>query len=204
MSEIKAVIWDIGNVLVRWDPRNLYRSRFESEAEMEHFLATVTTADWNLAQDKGRSFAEAVETLSAKHPEHAEMIALYDTHWIETLGGEIEGSVRLLEQLAANGVPVFGLTNFSAEKWPIFCEHYTFTKLFQDVIVSGIEKLIKPDPRIYQLAIERFGVEPASTLFIDDRLENAKGAEAVGMQGHHFISASVLETDLAHRWLTRV
>lgn len=197
MSEINAVIWDIGNVLVRWDPRFLYRSRFQSEEEMEHFLATVTTADWNLAQDKGRTFKNAVELLTAEYPEHADMIALYDTHWIETVGGTIDGSVRLLEQMKANGIPVYGLTNFSACKWPIFCETYEFTNLFEDVVVSGIEKLIKPDPRIYELAIERFGVEPGSTLFIDDRPENAKGAEAVGMRGHHFVSVDELARVLA-------
>ncbi|MEX0300420.1 MAG: HAD family hydrolase [Kordiimonas sp.] len=196
MSEIKAVIWDIGNVLVRWDPRFLYRSRFDSEEQMEHFLATVTTADWNLAQDEGRTFKEAVALLTAEYPEHADMIALYDTHWVETVGGTIDESVRLLEQLKANGMPVYGLTNFSACKWPIFCETYEFTKLFDDVVVSGFEKLIKPDPRIYELAIERFGIEPANTLFIDDRLENAQGAQAVGMKGHHFTDATILAEHL--------
>lgn len=196
MSKVNAVIWDIGNVLVRWDPRYLYRGMFESDAAMEDFLANVTTAEWNLAQDEGRTFTEAVEILSAKYPEHADMIALYDTNWIETVGGEIAGSVKMLNTMVNSGTVVYGLTNFSAEKWPIFCEHYKFTGLFQDVIVSGIEKLIKPDPRIYELAIRRFDIEPTSTLFIDDRPENVQAAEAQGMIGHHFVSAEALKTDL--------
>lgn len=202
MSKIKAVIWDIGNVLVKWDPRFLYRGRFENDAAMEHFLANVTTADWNLAQDNGRSFAEAVEILSAVHPEYADMIALYDSHWIETLGGEIEESVRLLNAMAAKGTAVYGLTNFSAEKWPIFCEHYKFTDQFQDVIVSGVEKLIKPDPRIYELAISRFDAVPESTLFIDDRLENVQAAETGGMVGHHFTDAATLRNFLENQKVT--
>lgn len=186
MTEIKAVIWDIGNVLVRWDPRNLYRKHFETEEEMEYFLTHVTTHEWNLAQDEGRSFAEAVAILSEKFPDYADKIALYDTNWAETLAGEISETVAFLEKLHTRGIPLFALTNFSAEKWPVFKALYRFPALFRDTIVSGEVGLVKPDPAIYELAIERFDIVPENTLFIDDRPENILAAEAKKIRGHHY------------------
>lgn len=192
MTEIKAVIWDIGNVLVRWDPRNLYRKHFETEEEMNYFLTHVTTHDWNLAQDEGRSFAEAVAMLSEKFPDYADKIALYDTHWAETLAGEISETVAFLEKLHVRGVPLFALTNFSAEKWPVFKELYGFPRLFRDAVVSGEVGLIKPDPAIYDVAIERFDIVPENTLFIDDRPENIAAAEAKKIRGHHYRDPALL------------
>jgi 2-haloacid dehalogenase len=196
VSEITTVIWDIGNVLVRWDPRNLYRNHFSDEDEMEFFLANVTTAEWNLAQDEGRSFAEAVEILSAKFPHYADLIKLYDTNWPETLSGEILESVDMLKAMDARGTVLYALTNFSAEKWPVFKELYEFPRYFKGAIVSGEVGLIKPDPAIYQLTIDRFSLRPEQTLFIDDRPENIVAAEHKKMRGHHFTDPASLETKL--------
>lgn len=202
-SDISTVIFDIGNVLVRWDPRNLYRQHFENTEEMEGFLREVTTPAWNLEQDRGRSFQEAVALLSQAHPQHENMIKLFDTNWLEMLAGEISGSVNILKQLKADGVPVFAITNFSAEKWRDFCRGYDFPRLFQGVIVSGEEGLVKPDPAIFELAFSRFGLVPQNCIFIDDILENIVVSQSLGMVGHHFKDAETLARDLQARQLLR-
>jgi FMN phosphatase YigB (HAD superfamily) len=202
-AELTTVIFDIGNVLVQWDPRNLYRQHFEDKEEMEYFLRDVTSPKWNLEQDRGRSFAEATALASVEFPHYADKIKLFDSNWLEMIGGEISGSVAILKQLCAEGVPVFAITNFSAEKWPIFCDQYDFTKLFQGVVVSGAEGLVKPDPAIYRLSFHRFAVAPQDCIFIDDRLENVEAARELGTAGHHFTDASFLETDLKTRGFLR-
>lgn len=194
--KISAVIFDIGNVFVRWDPRNLYSQHFEDKEEMEYFLNTVTTAEWNLAQDAGRSFADATALLTAKFPHYGDMIALYDSHWVETLGGEISGVKEILLSLKRQGFPLYAITNFSAEKWPVFCEKYAFTKEFQDTIVSGEVGLTKPGREIYELAIKRFDLVPKRSIFIDDSLPNVRGAEAAGMRGFHFTGVEALVAKL--------
>jgi len=196
-----VVIFDIGNVLVRWDPRNLYRQHFENMEEMEAFLREVATPAWNLEQDRGRSFHEAVTLLSQAYPQHEKLIKLFDTNWLEMLAGEISGSVDILRQLKADGVPLFAITNFSAEKWPIFCREYDFTRLFQGVIVSGEERLVKPDPAIFELTFSRFGLAPQDCIFIDDILENTLVSQSLGMRSHHFTDASLLASDLMSRGL---
>lgn len=196
MSEISAVIFDIGNVFVSWDPRNLYRQHFEDKEEMEHFLSTVTTTQWNLAQDAGRSFADATAILTGKFPHYADMIALYDSHWVETLGDEISGVKEILLALKTAGVPRYAITNFSAEKWPIFCARYDFHSAFEDIIVSGEVGLTKPGREIYELAINRFDIAPEASLFIDDSKANVEGAEALGIRGHHFRDARSLFAEL--------
>lgn len=196
MTEISSVIFDIGNVFVHWDPRRLYRSHFSDTDEMEYFLREVTSHAWNLEQDRGRSFADAVALLSDDFPQYADLIRLFDSDWVQTLGDEISGTVEILEQLVADGVPVFAITNFSAEKWPVFCARHSFPKHFLDVVVSGEEKLIKPDRRLYELALERFNVSAQRTIFIDDSLENIAGAQALGIKGHHFKSAPALALEL--------
>jgi len=196
MGEISAVIFDVGNVLVHWDPRNLYRQHFDDNDELEYFLSEVATPAWNLEQDRGRRFVDAVAELTIEHPHYASLIELYDSRWPETLGGAINGSVQILEALVEAGVPLFAITNFSAEKWPVFEEKYPFTEHFQEVVISGREKLLKPDPRIYQVALERFGLGADEAFFTDDSLANVEGARALGIRSHHFRAAAPLAAEL--------
>jgi 2-haloacid dehalogenase len=190
------IVFDIGNVLLRWDPRALYRKIIPDEAQMEWFLAHVCNSDWNLEQDRGRSFADAVSLLQQEHPEHAEAIAAYDVRWDETLVGPIEGSVEILEKLYESGVPLYAITNWSAEKFRETRSRYKFLRYFRDIVVSGDEKLIKPDPRIYQLFLLRNALSARDCLFIDDSAKNVAGAEAIGMKGHHFTSPGSLRGEL--------
>lgn len=196
IQHMKAVLFDIGNVFVEWEPRNLYEKLIDDPAELEHFLSEVVTLEWHTEHDRGRSFADGVRLLSARYPEYEEWIAAFDARWDETLGAVIPGTVRLLEQLSEQGVRTYGLTNFSHEKWPSFCRQYRFTDLFEGVVVSGEEKLVKPDPRIFHVAVERFGLDPELTLYTDDRIDNVRAAEQLGMIGNHFTGAGQLEADL--------
>lgn len=184
-----TVVFDVGNVLIRWDPMTLYRKVFADEARAQWFLDTICPMSWNLEQDRGRSWAEAVAERSAAHPEWAAEIAAYDQRWPEMLGGAIGGSVAILETLKARGDKVYAITNFSAEKWPLACGLFPFLTLFDGAIVSAEERLLKPDPRIYHRLLDRFGLDPAACIFVDDSEKNVVGARAVGMKAHHFVSA---------------
>ena len=190
------VVFDIGNVLIHWEPRALYRKIFASEDEVEWFLGTVCTPDWNLEQDRGRSFAEAVAEATARHPHHAEAIAAYHYRWAETIVGPIAGTVAILEELAARDVPLYAITNWHQDKFRETKSRYPFLDLFRDIVVSGDERLVKPDPAIYHRLLQRNGLEAASSLFIDDSAKNVKGAEAVGMKAVHFTSPDALRDEL--------
>ena len=190
------VVFDIGNVLVHWEPRALYAKLFASEAEVEWFLTNVCNHDWNLEQDKGRSFAEAVKEASARFPEHAEAIAAYDLRWHETVLGAIDGSVAILQELQARGTPLYAITNFNQDKFRETLKRFPFLSAFRDIVVSGDERLLKPDAAIYRVLLERNGLEAASCVFIDDSVKNVKGAEAVGMKAIHFTTPAALRRDL--------
>lgn len=191
---VDTVVFDLGGVLVDWDPRYLYRTLFDDEAAMERFLAEVCTPEWNLAQDAGRPWAEAVAVLSAQHPHHAEHIAAYRTRWLDTLRGPIQPTVDLLAELREQGVRLYALTNWSQETFPLARERFDFLGWFEGIVVSGEEQLIKPDPAIFQRLIQRYAIEPARTLYIDDSLRNVAAAEALGMHGWHFQGADALRT----------
>lgn len=191
------VVFDIGNVLVHWEPRALYRKIFATEDEVEWFIANVCTSDWNIEQDRGRSFAEGVAELTARFPEHAEAIAAYDLRWHETVLGPIDGSVAILEELAARGTALYAITNFNQHKFREAVERFPFLRLFRDTVVSGDERLLKPDPAIYRVLLARNGLEAASCVFIDDGEKNVRGAEAVGMAAIHFTTPDALRTRLA-------
>lgn len=191
-SRVDTVVFDLGGVLVDWDPRYLYRSLFDDETAMERFLAEVCTPAWNLAQDAGRSWAEAVAGLSAEYPDYAEQIAAYRARWLETLRGPIQPTVDLLARLRDEGVRLYALTNWSQETFPLARERFDFLGWFEGIVVSGEEKLIKPDPEIYHRLIRRYAIEPARTLYIDDSLRNVAAAEALGMHGRHFQGADGL------------
>lgn len=182
-----AVVFDIGNVLIRWDPRNLYRKLFDGDqARMEWFLANICTDAWNLEQDRGRSFAEAVAELIALFPDWEAYIRAYHERWPETLDGAIADNVVLLARLERLGVPLYAITNYSAEQFALTRTLFPFLDTFRDIVVSGTVRLVKPDPRIYRLFFERHAFAPASTLFIDDSLANVRGAEEAGMQAIHY------------------
>jgi len=191
-----AVLFDIGNVFVEWDPRFLYQKLISDHDELDGFLADVVTLEWHSEHDRGRPFADGVKALSQQFPEYEDLIRLYDTRWRETIGGLIPGTVDIMLELLERGVEVFGLTNFSAEKWPEFCREFDFTDHFAGVVVSGEEKLIKPDPRIFHTALSRFDLDPELTVYVDDRLENVLAAEQLDMIGHQFFNPDGLRRSL--------
>jgi len=189
---VRAVLFDLGGVLVDWNPRHLYCRLFTDEEAMESFLATVCTQAWNEQQDAGRPFCEGVELLVARHPQHADEIRAYDARWGEMLKGAVEESVAILGELRARGVPLFALTNWSAEKFPLARARFAFLEWFDGILVSGEERLKKPDPRIYRLAVERFELEPAETLYVDDAEANIAAAALLGFKTHRFVEPPAL------------
>jgi 2-haloacid dehalogenase len=196
-----AVVFDLGGVLIDWDPRHLYRKLLADEAAVEEFLATITTPEWNAEQDRGRPFAEAVAELVERHPAHAASIAAYHERWTEMLGGEIPGTVAVLAELRDAGVPLYALSNWSAETFRLTRDRFPFLEWFDGLVVSGEEGVIKPDRRIFELLLERFGLVAAATLFVDDSPANVAAARAVGMDAVRFHHADGLRHDLAARGL---
>ncbi len=191
------VVFDIGNVLVHWEPRALYRKIFATEAEVDWFIANVCNSAWNLEQDRGRSFAAAVREATARFPEHAEAIAAYDLRWHETVPGPIDGTVEILEDLRQRSTPLYAITNFNQDKFRETLERFAFLGVFRDIVVSGDERILKPDPAIYRLLLDRNGLAASSCVFIDDSEKNVRGAEAVGMKAIHFTTPDALRTELA-------
>ena len=198
---IRNIVFDFGGVLVDWNPEYLFRGVFRNRTEMDHFLENVYTSDWNEQQDAGRPLSEAIRVLQAKHPEYHEEIRLYYEKWTTMLGGPIEESVALLEPLKA-GYRLFGLTNWSAETFPIARDMYPFFELFDGIVISGEEKLKKPDERIYRVLLERYGLDAAECLFIDDRSVNVQAASDLGFQAIHLEDRGTLEAELARMGIT--
>ena len=192
----RAVLFDLGGVLIDWNPRHLYRRLFADEPAMEAFLAGICTAEWNLEQDRGRPFAEAVRLLCDKHPHLSEEIRAYDARWDEMLRGEIAESVRCLDELRRGGTRLYALTNWSIEKFPVALARFPFLGWFEGVLVSGEVGLVKPDPRIFRLAAEQFSLEPAATLFVDDAAANTEAAAALGFRTHRFTDPANLRRAL--------
>lgn len=194
---IDTIIFDLGGVLIDWNPRYLYKKIFSDQEEMEYFLKEICTPDWNEEQDGGRSLAEATNMLLDKHPDYSEQIKAFYGRWTEMLGGPIEGTVEILKKLkAANTHRIYALTNWSAETFPVALERYDFLQLFEGILVSGTEKLKKPDPKIYELILERYKIKGEHALFIDDNLRNIKASIACGIQGIHFTTPAQLDLDL--------
>jgi 2-haloacid dehalogenase len=196
MSGPNAVVFDLGGVLVDWDPRHLYRKLFPGdEAAMEDFLGRVCTFAWHSQLDAGASFEEIIVPLKARHPEHAGLIDIYSARFSEMFAGTIDGTVELLERLHENGVPLYALTNWPAA-WPPSRLDYPFFGRFRDVVVSGVEKVCKPDPRIFRILLDRNGLRAEETVYVDDRQDNTDAAEALGMRAVRFTSPEALERDL--------
>lgn len=199
-----TVVFDLGGVLIDWDPRHLYRKLFPGDAAgMERFLAEVCTGAWNLQQDAGRSWAEGTAQLRDAHPGQAALIDAFHHRWPEMIAGPIAGTVEILAALRAAGAPLFALTNWSAETFPVALERFDFMAWFQGIVVSGQEKLIKPDPRIYRLLVERHGLRPEELVYIDDNPGNAAAATALGMHGIHFTGPDALRAELVSLGLLR-
>jgi len=194
---IKAIIFDFGGVLLEWNPRHLYRRFFPDQPQaMEQFLSEINFSEWNMQQDKGRPFAEAVTILSAQFPHHIPLIHAYHEYWEESIVGPIAGTIELLKRLKQKGHRLYGLSNWSAETYPIARRKYDFFDLFDDTIISGEVKLVKPDPAIFNLALIRIGRAPSECLLIDDSALNIIAAQKMGFATVHFESPEQLEADL--------
>lgn len=197
MSRFTAAIFDLGGVLIDWNPRHVYRKLFAGdEPGMERFLAETVTMEWNREIDRGRSFQEAIDELKAKHPDRADLIQAYRDRWPEMLGAVDAGTAQIIRDLKARGLGVFALSNWSAETFATGRAMIAEFALFDDILISGEARLLKPDREIYELACRRFGVAPAQTFFIDDIAENVEGARAVGLTAIHFTGSRSLRAAL--------
>jgi 2-haloacid dehalogenase len=190
-------VFDLGGVLIDWNPRYLYRKLFAGDdAAMEHFLGNICTSAWNSKQDAGRSFAEATTLLKKEYPDYSEMIGAWFARHPEMVGGPIPGSVEILAELRTNEVPLYALSNWSAETFPTARRRFDFLQWFQGILLSGEVRLIKPDPRIYELFLQTFDIDPAQAVYIDDIPANVEAAISAGMHGIVFRNADKLRADL--------
>ena len=197
-----AVVFDVGNVLYGWDPDSFLVRQIADDAERLRFIEDTDLYSWHDTLDGGRDFASAAAELSETFPAYAEHIAAWGSRFGETITDPVPGVHAIVEALDARGVPLFAVTNFSADFWtPFHAREAEFFRRFRDIVVSGEEKLLKPDPAIYYLALDRFGLKPADALFIDDRAINVEGALAVGMKAHLFTTANDLRERLEHERL---
>lgn len=192
----KAVLFDVGNVIVRWDPRNLYAKLIADPAALDHFLAEVAPMSWHLETDRGRTFADNIAERIAPYPEHAALLRAWWDRWPEMFMGAIPETEALIEDLHARGVPMHGLTNMSVESWPGVQAMSPAFKRLQTVVVSGEDRVMKPDPAIYRLVLERTGLEPADLIFVDDSLANIEAAAALGFHVHHFTDPAAFRPQL--------
>ena len=192
-----TVLFDLGAVLIDWNPRYLYRPLFGGDdAAMERFLAEVVPPEWNHQIDAGKTFSEAVAERIRDHPAHAELIALWKDDWAKMLREPIAESVAILDELRQHGRRLYALTNWSAETFPVARAKFDFLHWFEDIVVSGEVKLAKPDPRIFALTIERCRLDPARTVFIDDSLRNVEAGSNAGLRALHFTCPRKLRSDL--------
>ncbi len=197
-QSVDTVVFDIGNVLIEWDPEYLYRKLIPDPDERHRFLNEICTMDWNLQQDLGRSWEEAVGELTAVYPEHKDLIAAYSDRWHEMVPGEVPGSVAVLEELKTASVPLYAVTNFSSEKFTEAKTRFPFlASSFRDTVVSAEERLLKPDRRIFEALLTRNNLKAGACVFIDDSVKNVEGARAAGLEALHFTGADKLRADLA-------
>ena len=200
-APVAAVVFDIGRVLVQWSIRTLYEQLIADPERLDWFLANVVSEEWHAQHDAGVPFAEMIAKRVREFPTEAALIEAYAPRWLETVPGPVPGSQALVEELAARGTPLFAITNFGVDAWAMFRPTFPVLDHFRDIVVSGHERLIKPDPAIFALAAQRFGHAPPAMLFIDDNLANIEAAQAAGWQVHHFAEAATLARDLRARGL---
>lgn len=193
---IDTIIFDFGGVLVDWNPRYLYRDYFADDEKLEWFLSNICTDEWNIEQDRGRSLSEATELLVKEFPDYQKEIEMYYGQWETMLKDAIPGTVEILYELKEK-YKIYGLTNWSAETFPIALNRFEFFEVFDGILVSGKEKLIKPDVKIFELMMERFGLKPENSLFIDDNLKNVEASRNFGIETIHFTNPEDLRKELA-------
>jgi 2-haloacid dehalogenase len=192
----QAVVFDIGGVLLDWDPRYVYRELFDDEAEMERFLAQVCSREWHEDNDRGVRYADSCAALAARWPQYAELIWAWGERTEEMIGGPIQETVDVLDELLAAGVPCYGLTNMEAETYPLRRERYAFLRSLRGTVVSSAEGVIKPDPEIFRRLLERYELQASRTVFVDDSEVNVTAAAALGFIALRFRSAEALRADL--------
>jgi 2-haloacid dehalogenase len=193
----RVVVFDLGGVLLDWNPRHLYRKLFDDEASMESFLTDVCSPAWNERQDAGRPFHEAVAELAPKHPDKLHLINAWRERFSEMIPGPLAGTVDILRDLVSRNVPVYALSNWSAETFPSQKPRFPFLDWFHGVVLSGAEGCIKPDERIFRILLDRYGLTARETVFIDDNPKNAQAASPLGIHGIHFQSPGQLRRELA-------
>jgi 2-haloacid dehalogenase len=196
MTKITTVVFDVGKVLFEWDLRHLFAKLIADTAELEYFVTHVVTPEWHFQHDAGRPLAEMAAERIALYPKYENEIDAYRTRFNETIPGPVTGSLEIVHELAARAVPLFAITNFGAEFWEMFRPTQPIFDHFGDIVVSGVEKMVKPDPDIYALALRRFGLKPGEAIFIDDNHDNVVSARANGFAAHHFTDAEKLRREL--------
>jgi 2-haloacid dehalogenase len=195
-ADVDAVVFDLGGVLIDWNPRHLYRQLFDDEAAMEEFLATVCTLEWHVAHDLGQSTAESCAELALEHPEHASMILAWAERSEDMIGGAIDETVSILADLRAAGVRCYVLSNMEPETFPLRLERFDFLHWFDGHVISGLEGIVKPDPKIFHRMLRRFDLQPSRTVFIDDSAVNVEAASEIGIKAILFESPAQLRKDL--------
>ena len=196
MSKIHSIVFDLGNVLIDWNPRYLYRKLLPSEIEVEWFLENICNDDWNKKHDEGQNFRDGINKLSYMYPKYSELIKNWFDRWEEMLGGPLEETVEILAELKKNEIPLYILSNWSAETYPKAEAMYDFLHWFDGKIISGEVGKIKPDPEIFHILTKKFNLNPENSVFIDDKLVNIKAANLLGFHGIHFQNATLLRNDL--------
>jgi len=192
-SQINAIIFDFGNVLLEWDPRYLYQRYFPGNPEgMERFLREVNFMEWNAKQDQGRPFADGIAILTREFPHYSDLIRAYHDHWTDSLGDSLAGTVEIMKELKQAGYPIFGLSNWSAETFPYARQRHDFFDLLDDMVISGEVGHVKPQPEIFQIILDRIGMPAGECLFIDDSLANIDQAQKMGFVTIHFQSPEQL------------
>lgn len=198
MNVYDTIIFDLGAVLIDWNPRYVYRKMFVTEDAMEYFLSEICTSHWNEQQDAGRPFAEATQILTAQYPHYTREIAAYYGKWVEMLAGPIIPSVEMFAKLKeSKKYKIVALTNWSAESFPIALEMYDFLHWFDGILVSGDENLKKPDPAIFELLLDRYDIDWSKAVFIDDNLKNFEAATQLGIKSIHFLNPDQCRKDLS-------
>ena len=194
--KIKNIVFDFGGVLVDWNPRYLFRDIFKDDEKMEYFLGNICTDSWNVQQDAGRTLAEGTKLLQEEFPEHSAMIQQFYDGWKVMLKDEIPENSRLLSQFDREKFRLFGLTNWSGETFPIALERFPFFSEFEGIVVSGDEKMIKPNKEIYLLLLDRYDLKPEDSIFIDDNYNNIVAANKLGFHTIHYTEGVNLENRL--------
>ena len=196
MTKITTVVFDVGKVLFEWDLRHLFAKLIADQTELEYFVTHVVSPEWHFQHDAGRPLVEMTAERIALYPKYENEIDAYRTRFNETIPGPVTGSLEIVHELAARAVPLFAITNFGAEFWEMFRPTQPIFDHFGDIVVSGVEKMVKPDPDIYALALRRFGLKPGEAIFIDDNHDNVVSARANGFAAHHFTDAEKLRRAL--------